>query len=372
MDKASQILGVTREIVSLDNSADSFLGQDPFPIHALGSGKGPWQYSSKLVPWLIGNMDRFDVIIVNGIWLYHSYAVWKAIHQIKKSGQGQAKLPKIFIMPHGMLDPWFQDVKGREWKAWRNWIYWKLIENKVINDADGLLFTCQTELLLARKPFKPYHPKKEINVGYGVNEPPPFSDSMREAFENKCPEIGDQPYMLFLSRIHYKKGVDLLIKAYELLLQSTSGIPKLVIAGPGLDTPYGQTLLQQIATNSQLKDSVFFTGMLTGDAKWGAINGCEAFILPSHQENFGIAVVEAMSCGKPVLISNQVNIWSEIEAGGGGLIAGNSLEGITQLLKSWLNLSVSQQRLMGQKAKATFEKYFNITQVSIRMSKILN
>ena len=61
--------------------------------------------------------------------------------------------------------------------------------------------------------------------------------------------------------------------------------------------------------------------MLTGDLKWGALHAAEAFILPSHQENFGIAVVEALACGKPVLISDKVNIWREIEADGACLVA---------------------------------------------------
>ena len=93
-----------------------------------------------------------------------------------------------------------------------------------------------------------------------------------------------------------------------------------MIAGPGLDTAFGREMRQlaeslcpQPSTLTP-QPAVFFPDMLTGDAKWGALYGCEAFVLPSHQENFGIAVVEALACGKPVLISNQVNIWREIEA----------------------------------------------------------
>ena len=79
--------------------------------------------------------------------------------------------------------------------------------------------------------------------------------------------------------------------------------------------------------------------MLTGHAKWGAFYGAEAFILPSHQENFGIAVVEALACGKPVLISKQVNIWHEIIEGGGGLVEEDTTAGTLRLLESWQRLS---------------------------------
>jgi glycosyltransferase involved in cell wall biosynthesis len=71
--------------------------------------------------------------------------------------------------------------------------------------------------------------------------------------------------------------------------------------------------------------------------KWGVLYGCEAFVLPSHQENFGIAVVEALACGKPVLISDQVNIWREIVEDGAGIAEADTEEGVVKLLKKFLN-----------------------------------
>lgn len=360
--------GVYNEVVSLDDPGEEFLGQDSFIIHALGPNARPWAYSAKLAPWLTENLPRFDVVIVHGLWLYHSYAVWKAIRKINEKLDGGRPKIRFFIMPHGMLDPWFQDAAGRRLKAIRNWLYWKAIEHRVVNEADGLLFTCETELLLARKPFSPYKPKLEINVSYGIQAPPDYQDSMREAFLAKCPDVHNQPYLLFLSRIHYKKGVDMLINAYALLAMERStlsnSLPKLVIAGPGLETEYGQKMVALVASNAQLKGQVFFTGMLTDDAKWGALYGCEAFVLPSHQENFGIAVAEALACGKPVLISNQVNIWREIEAGGGGFIAENSIEGIRELFSLWLSISLESRIIMEEKAKDTFEQHFAIEQTA--------
>src|SRR5690606_21760746 len=125
-------------------------------------------------------------------------------------------------------------------------------------------------------------------------------------------------YLLYLSRIHQKKGVDLLINAYAEIIKSEEhkkikrDFPKLVIAGPGMDSNYGKDLKLLVEENN-LGDSIFFPGMLSGDAKWLAFYNADAFILPSHQENFGIAVVEALACKIPVLISNKVNIWRENE-----------------------------------------------------------
>ncbi|RDV11094.1 glycosyltransferase [Pontibacter diazotrophicus] len=378
-------LNTYNEVVSLDMFDATFLKDEPFPIHALGRGKGAWSYSKKLLPWFLENLPRFDVAILHGLWLYNDFALHKALKFHKANALPPVKLPMVYAMPHGMLDPYFQKSNGRKLKALRNWVYWKLIEGNIVNGADGLLFTCEEEKRLAQIPFKPYRPKRKIVVGLGVEEPPTFTEAMRGAFLEQCPELQQQPFVLFLSRIHEKKGVDLLIKAYaevacKMVTAKTESVfvagimggevdkterislqfPKLVIAGPGLDSPYGERMQQMVAESNELKNVVIFPGMLTGDAKWGAFYGCEAFILPSHQENFGIAVVEALACAKPVLISNQVNIWREIEAVGGGLVADDSQEGTIALLEQWQLLSKKQKLEMQHNARGAYEKFFAI------------
>ena len=213
LNKAMTEMGITREVVCLDSPDSSYLGSDDFIINAIGPPQGAWNYSHYLAKWLTINIQRFDVVIINGLWLYPSYATWKVINRFKKMSPGK-KLPRILVMAHGMLDPYFQRAKERRLKAIRNWFYWKLIENKVVNDADGLLFTCETELLLARETFTPYHPKKEYNVGYGLAASPDFHPGMTVAFKELCPGLNGSPFLLFLSRIHSKKGIDLLIHAY--------------------------------------------------------------------------------------------------------------------------------------------------------------
>jgi len=381
-------LGAQIEVVCLDVETAPFLGRDPFQIHTLGPSKKPWYYSKKLVPWLLVNLERFDVVIVHGLWLYHGYAVQKVVRHWADKNKHR-KAPKVFVMPHGMLDPYFQRAKSRRLKAVRNWFYWKLIEKRIINRADALFFTCESELLLAREPFQAYHPKREINVGYGVAEPPQFTPAMRKAFLDRCPEVDGHPYLLFLSRIHEKKGVDLLLKAFEdevskgdrptidLSGPEDGGVlpkkePRLVIAGPGLETHYGQRMRQRVARSPRLRDKVFFPGMLSGDSKWGAFYGCEAFVLPSHQENFGIAVAEALACGRPVLISDQVNIWREIEGDGGGFVASDNAAGTLQLLDSWLDLLPEEKQGMAKRARQTFERNFAVEPAAHRLWQAIN
>ncbi|MEI6378007.1 MAG: glycosyltransferase, partial [bacterium] len=143
-------------------------------------------------------------------------------------------------------------------------------------------------------------------------------------------------------------------------------LPRLVIAGPGLGTPFGRKIEQLVQTSCP-PGSIHFTGMLEGEAKSAAIHGCEAFILPSHQENFGIAVVEALACSKPVLISNQVNIHSRISEAGAGLVAGDDLAGVEDLLAGWLALGAKERGTMGAAASDLFKREFSSPQAAVRM-----
>ncbi|MEO3407485.1 glycosyltransferase [Mucilaginibacter sp. CAU 1740] len=372
-----QTLGIHNEVVCVDE--ETYHQDTTYTQHNLGPSKNPWYYSNRLLPWLNENIGRFDAVIVHGLWLYHGYAANKAFQNLKKKG-GSSLKTKLFVMPHGMLDPYFQRAKTRRLKALRNVIYWGLIEKHIINNADELLFTCQTELQLAREPFWPYKPKRETVVGLGVEAPPAYNASMLSVFEEKIPAVKGSPYLLFLSRIHEKKGVDMLLHSYTKIIeqqtsdagqQDLTNVPKLVIAGPGLESDYGLQLKETVDNSELLSKLVHFPGMLTGEAKWGAFYGCEAFVLPSHQENFGIAVVEALTCNKPVLISNQVNIWPEIEQAGGAIVADDTLIGTFEMLDKWSGLASTDKDKMAAGARHCYEKHFAIDAVINNFYQIL-
>jgi len=350
---------VSNTIVCLDdeNVKKDYKG---FNLVTLGKGTTSWNFNSRLHSWLKIHLAEFERAIVHGIWQYQDYAVLQVM--------SAAKGTKIYVMPHGMLDPYFQRASGRRLKALRNDLIWKLIDKQLINKAEGLLFTCETEKILARESFGGYRPKNELVVGLGVEKNECDGGKMAETFLKEFPAVHSTGYLLFISRIHPKKGLDLLIEAYlNLKKQFDDNMLQLVVAGPGLETAYGEKIKAMAAK----EPNIVFTGMLAGELKWGAFHGCGAFVLPSHQENFGIAVVEAMSCNKPVLISDQVNIWREIKGKGGGLIAKDTPTGIETLLKEWLTLKEADKQEMARKAVNVYQEYFTVETAAKRLKEAI-
>ena len=136
----------------------------------------------------------------------------------------------------------------------------------------------------------------------------------------------------------------------------------LVMAGP--DQSGGE--LQKRAGRN-----VIFTGMLEGSMKWSALKAAEVFVLPSHQENFGLSVVEALACGTPVLISDRVNIWREIEADGAAYVEHDDLAGTQRLLERWIATSTEARATMRIKAQHCFQTRFEIQRAAQSLLRIL-
>ncbi|MCE0522318.1 MAG: glycosyltransferase [Methylacidiphilales bacterium] len=360
LSKAVIELGHQVEIVSADAPDSSWGKSLQVPVHMKGPALGPLEYSRDFERWLMQNCGRFDAIISHGLWRFNSRATRLAARSAGRP---------YFIFPHGMLDPWFK--RHYPAKHLKKCLFWWLTEYSVLRDARAVLFTCREELLLARESFRPYKCVERV-VPLGTHEPPGNKDEHQRAFLEAFPQIRNKRVILFLGRLHEKKGCDLLLRAFQNLLESK---PKamwrdlhLMIAGPCAHADYLE-LLKQLAGPCEAVSpgSVSFPGMLSDDLKWGALRQAEVFILPSHQENFGIAVVEAMACGTPVLISRPVNIWHEIESSGAGLVDFDTVEGCSRLLAGWLGLSAEDKARMGVKAHDSFKQHFEITQTAVSL-----
>ena len=330
------------EIVSLDGPEARGVLEFPAAVHALGPGRGGYGYTSALVPWLKENRARFDAVVVHGIWQYHSFGVWRALH---------GTTTPYFVFPHGMLDPWFN--RTYPLKHLKKLLYWPWAEYRVLRDARAVLFTSEAERLLARESFTLYR-AREVVVNYGTAAPAFDLPAAREEFLQSQAGLRGKAFLLFLGRLHEKKGCEELIRA----LAAAPSL-HLVMAGPCADENYRQKLTS-LTSELGLSERISFPGMLSGSMKWGAFAAAEAFILPSHQENFGIAIAEALACGVPVLISNQINIWREIVADGCGYAEDDTLAGTRRLLERWLATSAPERQAMSQQARASFAQRFEI------------
>lgn len=347
--------GHATEIASIDPPGPQPEGFD-FPVHRLGPPRTHYRYSPRLLPWLRAHARDYDAIVVNGLWQYGSFATWRACRHTGTP---------YFVFTHGMLDPWFKRTYPT--KHLKKWLFWPWSDYRVLRDARAVLFTCEEERLLARQSFWLYR-CNEVVVNFGTAAPPPDADAQRAAFLARFPDLAGRRIVLFLSRIHEKKGCDLALRAYA---RAAAGCPDLhlVMAGPE-HADYGATL-RQLAAALGIAQRVTWTGMLSGAEKWGAYRAADVFMLPSHQENFGIVVAEALACGLPVLISDKVNIWREVSHDGAGLVAADDEAGATALLERWLAMSAASRSRMAAQARACFLRRFEIDRAASSVAEAI-
>jgi glycosyltransferase involved in cell wall biosynthesis len=331
------------DIVVLDEPSASWIEDVDINLHALGSGLTSYRYSRVLLPWLRQHGGDYDRVIVNGIWQYLSFAAWRRY--------GGSQIP-YHVFPHGMLDPWFKETFPL--KHLKKWLYWPWAEYRVLRDAAAVIFTSEEERLQARKSFWLYRAREKVSP-LGVEASPILPNANTE-FLSRYPQLQNTRNFLFLGRLHPKKGCDILLDAFARLSSRES--TSLILAGP--DQIGWETNLRSQAARLNLTDRVVFTGMLQGNMKRGALASADAFILPSHQENFGISVVEALAAGVPVLISNRVNIWREIDADRAGYIESDDLEGTSRLLQRWIDISSAEREAIRRNARSCFEQRFEI------------
>ncbi len=262
--------------------------------------------------------DGKEAVVAHGLWHWPT----RLAPRLKRSHGNP-----YFIFPHGMLDPWFR--KNSPLKHWKKQIYWWFFEGRAVRRANALCFTTDEEMKLARRTFSPYRCREEV-VGLGVGSPPEESPGNRESLLRKLSLSGGKRILLYLGRFHPKKGVDLLIEAWLKRLPQ-DGV--LVLAGP-LE-PKDRYLQELRKRTEGHTESIVWPGMLEGPEKWSMLRLADALILPSHQENFGMVVAEALAVGKPVYLTNKVNLWREVDRVGAGLVAKDDQAGIDELIDAW-------------------------------------
>jgi glycosyltransferase involved in cell wall biosynthesis len=333
---AHTAMGVNSEVATFDTPDSPWLAGSPVAIHAF-RGRGHYGWTSAFVRWLRAESKRFAAVFVHGLWQWQGAGTKWALGETGT---------RYHLFPHGMLDPWFR--KAFPWRHARKMMYWRLIESRVVRDAAGVIFTSEEERQRGRETFHPWAAEDEMVISLGTAAPSRSADELRDIFLNRFPALRGERLLLFLGRLHEKKGCDLLIEAFRRVAPPLH----LVLAGPCAN-PHLEADLRARAQGLR----VTFTGPLYDDEKWAALAAAEVFVLPSHQENFGIAVAEALASGLPVLLSQRVNTWREIVDDGAGFAETDDLEGTIRLLERWQTADAAALRLA---ARHCFAQRFDI------------
>ncbi|MEK7574259.1 MAG: glycosyltransferase, partial [Patescibacteria group bacterium] len=249
-------------------------------------------------------------------------------------------------------------------KAWKKWLYYKLITRNDLKTASVIHYTTQDELekchsFLGLK-NRAFVAPNIIDLAEYANPP------IRNQFRNRYQISQDKKIVLFLGRIHWIKGLDTLIPAFAKVLEKEPWAI-LVLAG-GDDNGY-KKIIEELIKKYNLGRNIIFTGMIIGKEKLAALEDSDVFVLPSYSENFGQAVVEAMACGTAVVVAKNVGIAPSIKQADAGIVIDKDEKQLAEaILKILANPSLAKE--MGQRGRHLVETEFSSSAVSDKFIEI--
>lgn len=275
-------------------------------------------YSPQLGRRLNEVVHEYDVVHVHSLWLYPQYAGQRAARR--------AGVPYV-VSPHGSLDPYLRS-RGRLRKGLTNLVW----QNGMLKHADALHITTREEGELIAD-VVPEVPHVLVPNGIWVDR---FSDSGGDGdrFRREHMDGFDGPLVLFFGRVNYKKGIDILIRSCALVAEQC---PDARVAVVGPDDEGLTPELIALAESLGVGDRFTFTGPLYGPGRADALAAADVWTLPSHTENFGIAVIEAMAAGLATVISPAVNLASSVIEAQAGLVEPNVPEQFGPAIARLLN-----------------------------------
>jgi glycosyltransferase involved in cell wall biosynthesis len=298
---------------------------------------GKYMFSPGLWRALRQSVADFDVVHISGVYGFSNSA---AAYWCRRRG-----VPYI-LFPHGSLDPYL-----RRRNRPRKWFYDKLFLERDYRKASAVLFNSSEEMRLASD-WSVFTHSEERNgerqkrfVVYGGIGSEWLEDrdaAAGERFLEKYPELRDRRLVVNLGRINFKKGLDILVRSFAQIARGREDL-RLVLAGPD-NEGYGNRVRRWLAEEDVLGQTTF-TGLLEGEDRFAVMRQAEVFALPSYTENFGLAVVEAMASGVPVVISDQVNLWPEVSKAEAGLVVPCAVDATTRALRELLDDPVRARRM---------------------------
>jgi glycosyltransferase involved in cell wall biosynthesis len=297
-----------------------------------------FKYSRPLATWLEKNVQDFDLAHIHGVF---NHACVIAARTCRRKN-----VPYI-VRPLGTLDPW-----SMRQKPLRKQLFWQLAGKEMFKHAAAVQYTAPAEQKAAEESLGVNH---GLVVPLGVDTSLFANEQDKENLERQFPSLIGFPYLLVLSRLHPKKGLDVLLDVFlPLIKQPEFARWRLVLAGDGPQA-YVDSLKKRVRAHGG-DGVVLFPGWLEGRLKLLALQHSSLLVLPSHHENFGLCVVEALACGVPVLVSPYVNLAPEIEAAGAGWIAHLETNALRASLIEALS-SNEERKLRGEAGKRLALKF---------------
>ena len=331
----------------------------PLGVPTLVDGVTVYFYSSQLS--VFGNV--FSLSLARALKLQVQQADLVLIHSLYQFMSTVAayysrryKVPYV-LRPHGTLDSFL--VFRRRWLL--KWAYFRLFEERNFRNAAAIQYSSQMEAEMTARFIK--SKVNGIIISEGIDQADFHTLPLRGMFRNRFPEMADKLLILFFGRFHQKKGLELLIESFALIAHRYPNA-HLVLAGSG-DQEYMNRIAGML-NKFGLSHRSTITGQLDEGDKRAVLVDADLFVLPSHGENFGIAVVEAMACGLPVLISDRVGIWPEVAAYEAGMVTISDPNRIADAMETLFNDVVLRFKL-GQNGKILVEERFNIDRMAERM-----
>jgi len=316
-------------------------------------GPAPPFWSPELRPQVRRQAPRFDMALIRSCWTYWGIGAAKECRR--------ARLPYL-AYPEGSLSPWGLQYFGA-WKQWQQAIWWHVMgEQSYFQGAKAIVALTRSEYQEIRA--KGLRNRIEI-IPNGVNLSEFDSYWDRAALEARWPRLKDRRWLLFLGRLHPIKGLDLLLPAFARLARQYPDY-LLVIAGPD-ENGYGRQLAKLAAGLGVLEDVVFL-GPIYGQAKVGLLREAELFLLTSYSEGFPMALLEALSCATPALITRDCHV-PEVAEEGAGLVVAADVSQIFRALQALLR-DAKARRAMGDRARRLVESHFTWDQVARQTAEL--
>jgi glycosyltransferase involved in cell wall biosynthesis len=303
-----------------------------------------YKYSRPFADWLDEHVTEFDVVHIHAVFSHSCLAAAKAC---------RGKRVPYVVRPLGTLDPW-----SLKQKSFRKSIFWHFGVKQMLNGAAAIHYTAEAEKQAAEV-------HRGLTRGVVITLGIETDSSPAEAAGSKSNKPGDPPYVLVLSRLHQKKGLEVLIPAFlSVTKQAEFARWKLVLAGEGEATYVD--LLKNLVKSNGGNGNVVFAGWLDGAERQKTLREASLLALTSYQENFGLCAVEALACGVPVLLSPHVNLAQQIEQAGAGWVS--PVE--TAALKETLAASLSDENgraMRGAAGMKLVQRQFSWTQVTSQL-----